>query len=846
MPLITTSVPNLVQGVSQQPDNLRYPGQAEAQKNGYSTVVDGLTKRPNSRLIAEIKATAINDDAKVHYVDRDTSNQHVAVFDDGGGSTVSVSIFNVATGAGIPATVTSAAVTYLSTTNPLQDIRALTVADYTFLVNKTKTVAMAGTTSAALAEEAVVFVKQGDYEKKYTVTLDGADKTVTSGASSVGGDEADSEHIAAEIVTAMGTVSGYTFTRNGSVIKIAKTSGMTIAVSDGLANTGLGLVFKEVDAITDLPTKCYNDFRVKVRGDVELTQDDYYVKFATKDGASFGEGSWVEDIGYGVTTTLDNTTMPVTMKPHMDGSGVITSYTVELSGETSATTAWTNRVAGDADTNGNPSFVGSTINDIFFFKNRLGLLADGAVVFSESDSYFNFFRTTVLSLLDGDPIDVGVAHTKVSILKHAVPFQEKLVLFAPKSQFVLRGTDLLTPRTVNVSPITEYDVNENVTPLALSNYVYFPFQRGGYDGIYEFFIDKDTDVFDASEITAQTPRYLSASLRQIVGTPSEDVIVTTTSSNLKHLYVYKYFWQNKEKIQSAWSRFEFATDVVGVGFMGSDLYMVTKDSGGTYLEKVPMEVGLTDTGKSYAIHLDRRLDGASLSDSYATSKTTITGLPYDPDGAVVYTKNGARYPTTRVSATSCTLSDIASFVSHGGTVYRCIAANTSASATEPGVGGSCASYWVADSSISSASAWSVEKGYISRDDYWLGFEYDTEYEFSTQTLKQPTERGGKSASDFTYQTLKNGAVDYADTGHFTIEVTPLYRDTYSYAFNPSNLGADSTVGSLVLDSGSFRFPIHAKHDEATVKITTSSALPMKILAAEFESFVNPRSKRYGG
>ena len=179
-------------------------------------------------------------------------------------------------------------------------------------------------------------------------------------------------------------------------------------------------------------------------------------------------------------------------------------------------------------------------------------------------------------------------------------------------------------------------------------------------------------------------------------------------------------------------------------------------------------------------------------------------------------------------------------------MYRCIAANTSASATEPGVGGSWASYWVADSSISSASAWSVEKGYISRDDYWLGFEYDTEYEFSTQTLKQPTERGGKSASDFTYQTLKNGAVDYADTGHFTIEVTPLYRDTYSYAFNPSNLGADSTVGSLVLDSGSFRFPIHAKHDEATVKITTSSALPMKILAAEFESFVNPRSKRYGG
>jgi len=121
-----------------------------------------------------------------------------------------------------------------------------------------------------------------------------------------------------------------------------------------------------------------------------------------------------------------------------------------------------------------------------------------------------------------------------------------------------------------------------------------------------------------------------------------------------------------------------------------------------------------------------------------------------------------------------------------------------------------------------------------------------EYEFSTQTLKQPTERGGKSTSNFTYQTLRNGAIDYADTGHFKIEVTPLYRDVFTYVYNPNHLGADSKVGSLILDSGSFRFPVHAKHDEVTIKIKSSSALPAQILAAEFESFITPRSQRYGG
>ena len=45
MPLLNTSIPNLAQGVSQQPDNLRYPGQCDEQVNAWSTVVEGLSKK---------------------------------------------------------------------------------------------------------------------------------------------------------------------------------------------------------------------------------------------------------------------------------------------------------------------------------------------------------------------------------------------------------------------------------------------------------------------------------------------------------------------------------------------------------------------------------------------------------------------------------------------------------------------------------------------------------------------------------------------------------------------------------------------------------------------------------
>ena len=69
---------------------------------------------------------------------------------------------------------------------------------------------------------------------------------------------------------------------------------------DGLAGEGIGVVHKEVASITDLPLIAPHNFKVKVKGDAELAQDDYYVKFDVADTDSngvVGEGSWVECAG---------------------------------------------------------------------------------------------------------------------------------------------------------------------------------------------------------------------------------------------------------------------------------------------------------------------------------------------------------------------------------------------------------------------------------------------------------------------------------------------------------------------------------------------------------------------
>ena len=317
--------------------------------------------------------------------------------------------------------------------------------------------------------------------------------------------------------------------------------------------------------------------------------------------------------------------MPVRLVP-TPATGKITGFTLK-------TVEWEGRNAGDDFTNPFPSFTDNTINDIFFFKNRLGFLVNDGVIMSEADEYFNFFRTTTQSLLDSAPIDVGVSHTKISILKHAQAFQEKLMLFSPKTQFVLRGGDLLTPKTVTISPVTEFDVSDTIRPLALSSYIYFNFKRNNFEGLLEYTVDNNTETYNAAEITEQINKYIPTNIVRMEGSAAENMVVVQSDSDYKKLYVYKYFWQGNEKIQSAWMTFSFAKNIRSFYFIESTLYVITTDSIGTYIETIPMENGLVESDKNYTLLLDHRLPGNS---TFLTFLGWYVSSPVNINGQNIY------------------------------------------------------------------------------------------------------------------------------------------------------------------------------------------------------------------
>jgi hypothetical protein len=244
---------------------------------------------------------------------------------------------------------------------------------------------------------------------------------------------------------------------------------------------------------------------------------------------------------------------------------------------TFGTSTWDERKCGDEDTNPFPSFVGSKINDVFFHRNRLGFLADENIIFSEASSYFNFFRVTVRSLLDTAPIDLAVSQNEVSILKAAVPAQDDLILFSDLTQFTLSADSLLTPSEVIIDQSTKYECDLTSAPVGAGTSVFFTTKSGNYSGVREFFTKDDTENKDAPSITSHVPEYLNGTVRQMIASSNEDMLICLTDTNKDECYVYKWYNSDQERIQSSWSKWTFSKDIAHMFFNNATLTIIFMD-----------------------------------------------------------------------------------------------------------------------------------------------------------------------------------------------------------------------------------------------------------------------------
>jgi hypothetical protein len=472
---------------------------------------------------------------------------------------------------------------------------------------------------------------------------------------------------------------------------------------------------------------------------------------------------------------------------------------------------WVPRLVGDDDTNPAPSFSGKQITDIGYHKNRLLVSAGENIIFSCAGDYGNFFRNTVTQVLDSDRVDVQISTAKVSKINHVLSAENGLMFFAEAGQFVLNVKDTLTPSTVSIDLATSYAMNAVVRPIDVGPDVYFPTETGDFSRMRQYTLGDGGQLStDALDITAHVPRYLPSGVFMMAGSSNEDLLLAISSATgyENRVYKYKFFYSGNEKIQSAWSYWQFAdNDVVrAVGMIDATVYFVIERADGTYLESMDIQSTNFPEGLGFDILLDRRHQFAGGEKSYdGTTYTTFT-LPY---------------PLNSIEQAA----------------FRLVCADP---VITPGQVLDASAYvWTNSTHVKALGNWTA-KEVIG------GLNYEFLFQFSEQFF--PRRDGAVLAGRFQLRTI---TVFYQDTAFFSTVVAPygLAATTESVVtrglatFTGKTLGSAALVtGVPVFETGTYVFQVYGNSKVATVQITNDQPFASRIVSAEVEALYSNRSQ----
>lgn len=788
MPLYSQDIKNLVAGISQQPAILRHPEQLEEQINGLSTEASGLQKRPPSLHVAAL-AAELNTGIKplVHLMIRDETERYFAMFSGTG-----LQVWDLEGNLKI-VNYQGTAKDYITTTKPRRNIKTVTVADYTFIVNNQKTVAMSDETTADVwaTQGFLVNVKSGQYGRTYSIIINGttiASFSTPDGSQAAHTAQIDTNYISNQLAAAART-AGWTITQGEGWLSGTKT-GLTITsvdTKDGYNNQAMFGFHKTAQRFTNLPASAPDGFLVKIAGEPGSGADDYYVKYDATDKV------WKETACPGISCAFAAETMPHVLI--REANGTFTCKPAE----------WDKREAGDDDSNPEPSFVDQKVNDIFFFRNRLGMTAGENVLLSKSGYFFKFWMSSAVDLLDTDTIDDAASDNRVSILYHALPFNDELLLFSDQAQFIGRSDSVLSPKSFHIDNATSFEDSVKVRPVVAGRNVYFPSERAEYTSIKEFYTVQDvTSVKNAQDITAHVPSYIPNGVHKLIPSTSENVLMALTEGAEENIYVYKYLFEDEGRKQASWSHWNLGAGsaILGGGFAGPTLYLVVQRGTGVFLEKLLFTYNTKDNEQEpYRVFLDRK-----------TVTEEIPKANYD----AVWNK------------TSIDIQGL-----YGDYV---LPTGTYALISSIGI-------------LKLFTASDLTDGVLRIDGDYSGQRLTVglcpahKVVFSPVMLKTVDERGTRSDTEGILY-IRNFWVNYVDCGYFKVTVEHFNKETYEYEMTARILGSgNNKLGSLPFETGKFKFPVQSLNTECRITIESPYPVPFCIIGAGWEGNYYRRSQK---
>jgi hypothetical protein len=425
----------------------------------------------------------------------------------------------------------------------------------------------------------------------------------------------------------------------GSMLKIYRSDSADFSFSswDSWGNQASEGWKGSVNKITDLPKDMpFDNVYVQILGDENNTFTDYYV--------AWSGSSWVETLDPKANRG-ELTNMPVKLDRTALVGGVAT-FTFDV-------VDWSLPRVGNLDNNPDPSFVGSGVQDMFFYKNRLGIAANDSVTLTETANYTNFYASTVVDIVDTDAIDVTIATNQASKIHYAKPFNNSLYIFTKYSQYELVAEGVFSPSTVSLVNTTNYPMNINVEPVVANDSLFFVSTTDNKQQLREYIKTEKLNV-KGVDLSVSIPTYLSAPITKIVVDGTLGYVLLGTSTNTVYLYNFKE--DGTERVQSSWSKWTLLDG------------LTTTEGSWEYWNLGSLVLVINKTATDYRYH-GIQLDSKEVNNKEDTSTNDIT-YPYEaqvvlPDYYPQITK--IRTPLNKVLIKKVTIQGQGEF---GAEVYR--------------------------------------------------------------------------------------------------------------------------------------------------------------------------------
>lgn len=631
----TGAYESLIRGVSEQVPHDRLPGQHWLQDNYISDPVRGLARRHGSVMVHERKyaSTTLNAATK-----SDITNFKEASFTVRGKELCfmyrPVAKVSGSTMPGLVA-IDKDAGQILSVQAPASDTVALDILDKgitsitavgQFLLFAARGRNTTYTTSdrlSATATYAVAWVRGGAYSRKYTLTIVKPDNSIvtvnyTTPASYYEGtlntsdipatatdyqkqvndrvnayNTAVNQHIAAagraiqpeniaESLRAACVAQGFTtVSRVGSILRF--TGVKNVVTDDNGDGSLLKATSSEVESTADLSNYHVVGKTVRVtpkRNDYSTSNNpSFYMKArpVTEGLTGWQDVVWEEGPGWEVTPGF---VFMLGWYNSTNGTLYVASTAALLEGVTGLTEVprFDLSSAGDAESSPLPEFFGKQIDYMRTFQDRLMIVAGATVFLSRSGEYFSFFRKSVLTLADDDPIEVYADGSEGDTITCSVQLDRNLLLFGKRQQYAIPGREAMTPRNAYIAIQSAHEDATDAPPVATGNLIFFSQQRSNRLTVQQMMTGSYADSFESFDVSQQLDGYMVGKPMQIVAMTSPTQLFIRTKELANGVYVFSYLDSigSEQRLFDSWSRWTWDASLgTLLGITGHDSNLLT-------------------------------------------------------------------------------------------------------------------------------------------------------------------------------------------------------------------------------------------------------------------------------